>query len=178
MARVTDVTLGTVRVIFITRGMKYLAPAIGFVEILIWLLAIGQIMQNLANPICYIAYALGFSTGNFVGIQIAEKLSLGMVLLRIITSKDGKHLIESLNERNYGVTSISGRGAQGDVKIIFTIVPRKEVDQAIKQVKLFDSNAFYSIEEVDEVNKGVFPVKKGNLILEGISNIRPFRKGK
>jgi len=71
IARVADVSLGTVRVIFITRGLKYFAPIVGFLEILIWLLAIGQIMRNLSHPICYIAYAGGFATGNYVGIWIA-----------------------------------------------------------------------------------------------------------
>ena len=86
IARVADVTLGTVRVIFVSRGMKYLAPLIGFVEILIWLMAIGHTMQNLTNPACYVAYAGGFAMGNFVGITIAERLSLGVVMIRVITA--------------------------------------------------------------------------------------------
>jgi uncharacterized protein YebE (UPF0316 family) len=75
VARITDVSLGTVRVIFVSRGLKYLAPLVGFFEVLIWLLAIGQIMKNLSNPVCYIAYAAGFGMGNYVGIRIAEKLA-------------------------------------------------------------------------------------------------------
>ncbi len=158
--------------------MKYLAPVIGFIEILVWLLAIGQIMQNLSNPVCYVAYALGFATGNFVGILIAEKLSLGMVLLRIITTKDPKEMLTSMNEHNYGVTTVNGHGAHGEVKVVFTVVPRKEADKVVRLVKLFDANAFYSIEEVDEVNKGIFPMKRSNSVLYNIGNIRPFRKGK
>ena len=81
LARVADVSIGTIRLIFISKGLKYLAPVVGFFEILIWLMAIGQIMKNLSNPICYIAYAGGFATGNFVGICIAEKLSLTAALI-------------------------------------------------------------------------------------------------
>ena len=69
LARVADVSIGTIRLIFISRGLKYLAPVVGFFEILIWLLAIGQIMKNLSNPACYIAYAGGFAMGNFVGMR-------------------------------------------------------------------------------------------------------------
>ena len=95
-ARIIDVSMGTVRVIFVSRGFKYLAPVVGFFEILIWLLAIGQIMQNLSNPVCYIAYAGGFAMGNFVGIHIAEKLSLGLVMIRVITEKDAAPLVDFL----------------------------------------------------------------------------------
>ena len=77
LARICDVSLGTVRLIFVSRGFKYLAPVIGFFEVLIWILAMTQIMQNLTNPICYLGYAGGFATGNYIGILIAEKLSLG-----------------------------------------------------------------------------------------------------
>jgi len=96
LARVADVSIGTIRLIFISRGLKYLAPLVGFFEILIWLLAIGQIMKNLSNPACYIAYAGGFAMGNFVGMWIAERLSLGVVLIRVVTKKDATELVECL----------------------------------------------------------------------------------
>lgn len=84
IARILDVTLGTVRIIFVSKHMKSLAPLLGFFEVLIWLLAIGQIMQNLTNPINYLAYAAGFAMGNFVGIQIESRLAMGVVLIRVL----------------------------------------------------------------------------------------------
>ena len=75
-ARICDVTLGTIRVIFISKGFKYIAPCIGFFEVIIWLLAIGQVMNNITNVASYIAYGAGFATGTFVGMAIEEKLSL------------------------------------------------------------------------------------------------------
>jgi len=174
IARVADVSLGTVRVIFITRGLKYFAPIIGFVEILIWLLAIGQIMQNLSNPLCYIAYAAGFATGNYIGIWIAEKLSLGVVLVRVITSKDASGLLEYLKSAEYGVTSVDAQGSAGKVQIVFTIVRRREVASVVNLIKQFNPKAFYTIEEVGFVEEGIFPTRKtwlGNLF-------RSERKGK
>src|SRR3990172_6273287 len=105
-ARIMDVSLGTVRLIFVSRGMKYLAPLVGFFEVLTWLLAIGQIMKNLSNPVCYIAYAAGFAMGNFVGIWIAERLSLGVVLVRVVTQKDASPLVDKLKARDYGLTCV------------------------------------------------------------------------
>ncbi|HUT45018.1 MAG TPA: DUF2179 domain-containing protein [Sedimentisphaerales bacterium] len=178
IARVADVSMGTVRVIFIARGLKYLAPIVGFFEILIWLLAIGQIMQNLSNPLCYIAYAGGFATGNYVGIWIAEKLSLGMVLIRVITSKDASELLQYLKSAEYGVTSVDAQGSAGKVQVVFTIVRRREVASVVNLIKQFNPKAFYTIEEVGFVEEGIFPTRK-NWLSSGFKGVlRPWRKGK
>ena len=178
IARMADVSLGTIRLIFISRGMKYLAPVVGFFEIFIWLLAIGQIMKNLSNPVCYVAYAGGFSMGNFVGISIAEKLSLGVVLIRIITKKDATELMECLKSADYGVTSVDGRGATGQVMILFSIVPRCEIKKVGDLIKKFNPRAFYTIEEVGFVEKGILPPKQAGGFAGYLRLFRPFRKGK
>jgi uncharacterized protein YebE (UPF0316 family) len=178
LARVADVSIGTVRVIFVARGLKYMAPIIGFFEVLIWLLAIGQIMKNLSNPVCYIAYGGGFAMGNYVGILIAEKLSLGVVLIRVITKKDASELVEYLKSGDYGVTSVDGHGTAGEVKVVFTIVPRREAQSVIELIKRFNPQAFYSIEEVGFVEKGVFPAKRCGDFFSLSRLLAPFRKGK
>jgi uncharacterized protein YebE (UPF0316 family) len=175
LARIADVSIGTVRLIFVSRGFKYLAPLVGFFEVLIWLLAIGQIMKNLSNPVCYIAYAGGFAMGNYVGMYIIEKLSLGLALIRVITKRDAGPLVECLRSENYGVTSIDGHGTSGEVRVVFTIVPHREVQSVVDLIKKFNPQAFYSIEEVRHVEKGVFPVRKYWL---NLSLLREFRKGK
>jgi uncharacterized protein YebE (UPF0316 family) len=177
-ARIADVSIGTIRVIFIWRGLKYLAPIVGFFEVLIWLLAMGQIMKNLSNIACYIAYASGFAMGNFVGVWIAEKLSLGVALVRVITKKDASELVEHFKSSNYGVTSINGHGSAGEVQMVFTIVPKREVKSVVDLVKHFNPNAFYSIEEVGFVEKGVFPVGKNRRDKIFESLFKPFRKDK
>jgi uncharacterized protein YebE (UPF0316 family) len=165
-------------VILVSRRLKYLAPFAGFFEVLIWIIVIGQIMQNLSSPICYVAYAGGFATGNYIGILIAEKLSLGMVLVRVIFPKRANGLIDRLRERHYGVTSIDGQGANGPVEILFTIVPRRDVYGVIELVKEANPEAFYSIEDVDHVERGVFPVRRKWFDLSLVRLGRPFRKGK
>jgi len=178
VARIFDVSLGTVRVIFVSRGLKYLAPVVGFFEILIWLLAIGQIMKNLSNPACYIAYAGGFAMGNFVGIHIAEKLSLGVVMIRVVTKRDAAPLVDFLKAENYGVTSVDGHGTSGQVKVVFTIVPRREVRGVVELIKKFNPHAFYSIGEVGLVESGVFPLRRSWRDFSLLGLFRPFRKGK
>jgi uncharacterized protein YebE (UPF0316 family) len=95
-ARVLDMTLDTLRIIFISRGRKFLATFFGFFEIIIWLFAIGQIMQNLTNITYYLAYAGGFATGVFVGISIEEKIAMGTVVVKVITKKEAVELVEYL----------------------------------------------------------------------------------
>jgi uncharacterized protein YebE (UPF0316 family) len=178
LARIADVSIGTVRLIFVGRGLKYIAPIVGFFEVLIWLLAMGQIMTHLSNPVCYIAYGGGFAMGNFVGMWIAEKLSLGQVLIRVVTQKDASELVEHLKSSNYGVTSVDGHGTSGEVKVIFTIVPKQEIQKIIGLIKRFNPQAFYSIEEVSFVEKGIFPAKRSRGFFSLAQLFRPFRKGK
>jgi len=177
-ARICDVSLGTIRVIFISKGIKYLAPIIGFFEVIIWLLAIGQVMNNLTNAVAYLAYGLGFATGTFVGMVIEEKLSIGLTSIRIITKKDPSELIEYLRAQNYGVTSIDGDGATGRVKVIITIIRRQDLSTVIGVIKQFHPNAFYSIEEVKTVAEGVFPGKSARGVFSYLDALRFFRKGK
>ena len=178
LARILDVSLGTVRVIFVSRRLKYLAPVVGFFEVMIWILVIGQIMKNLSSPVCYVAYAGGFATGNFIGILIAERLSLGMVLVRVIFSQPANGLIDRLRERRYGVTSLGGQGATGPVQVVFTIVPRREVEAVVDLVKQSHPEAFYSVEEVDFVERGVFPLRRQWHQVSFLELLRPFRKSK
>jgi uncharacterized protein YebE (UPF0316 family) len=152
-ARVFDVSLGTIRIIFISRGIKYLAPLIGFFEIMIWLMAIGQIIQNLTNIYYYVFFAAGFATGNFVGIIIEEKLSIGNVSVRIITRQDASKLVDALKKSALGVTSIDAEGPKGRVKIIFTVVSRHNVQDVITIVKQYNPRAFYSIEDIRYVSE-------------------------
>lgn len=155
-------TLDTIRVIFVSRGRKFLAPLFGFFEIIIWLFAIGQIMQNLNNITYYLAYAGGYATGVFVGISIEEKIAIGTVVVRVITKKDAHELIDCLKSSGYGVTSFDGQGGTGQVKLIYSTIKRKETNKVVEIIKMFDQKAFFSIEEVRLANEGIFPSTKPN----------------
>ncbi|MHC4622734.1 MAG: DUF2179 domain-containing protein [Planctomycetota bacterium] len=178
VARVCDVTLGTIRIIFVSRGRKLLAPLVGFVEILIWLTAIGKIMQNLGNVYCYIAYAGGFAAGNFIGIYIEEKLAMGVFLIRIITKKEAAQLIAGLNSQGYGATSISALGGTGQVSIVYCVIKRGHLGRVVEIIKQFNPKAFYSIEDVRFVSEGVFPLRSSLPAKHFFGLFRRFRKGK
>jgi len=157
LARVCDVTLGTLRIIFVSRGMKLLAPLLGFFEVLIWLVAIGQIMQNLSSWSHYVAYATGFALGNYIGMLVEERLAVGMLAVRIITQKEATALIDALREQNIGTTSIDGRGMQGKVSLIFLIIKRQHLPLVQKMVRQHNPQAFVSINDIRSVQEGYFP---------------------
>jgi len=179
-ARICDVSLGTIRVIFISKGIRYLAPLLGFFEVIIWLLAIGQVMNNLTNVVAYVAYGAGFASGTFIGMRIEEKISLGLTSVRIITKNDPGELVQYLRSHNYGVTSIEGEGATGKVKMVYTTIKRQDLANVVSIIKRFHPNAFYSVDEVKSVSEGVFPEKRpyGAGVFSWIDSLRFYRKGK
>lgn len=177
-ARVIDVGIGTVRTVFIMRGWKGLAALLGFVEILIWAAAIGQLMQNLNNIFCYIAFAGGFATGNYVGIFLEEKLALGFVALRIITNKEDIELLNYLKNSKYGVTQVEARGKEGKVSIIFMILKRSELKKVLSAVHQYHPNAFYSIEDVRSASQGGIPFAVANKRHRLFDPLRSLRQGK
>jgi uncharacterized protein YebE (UPF0316 family) len=156
-ARILDVTMGTLRIIFLSRGRRYLAPVLGFFEVLIWIVAIGQIVQNLNNVACYLAYAAGFATGNFIGLMIEEKLALGMLSVRIFAMQDALDLVDRLHESGFGMTKLDGHGSRGPVSVIFTIIQRRDLATVSELIKAHHPKTFFSVEEVRSASEGVFP---------------------
>ena len=156
-ARVCDVSLDTVRIMLLSKGKKHLAPLLGFFQMLIWLLAIRQVILNLSNAVCYIAFAGGFAMGTYVGMVIEEKLAIGMEVIRVITRKEANELIGHLREKGYGVTNIEANGSTGKVNVIYTIAKRTCIQDIVASIQKFNPKAFYTIEDVRSASSGVFP---------------------
>jgi uncharacterized protein YebE (UPF0316 family) len=167
-ARICDVTLDTLRIIFVSKGMRKIAPFFGFFSVLIWLIAISTIMKNLDNWVCYIAYAGGFATGNFVGMVVEEKLAIGHEMIRVITGADASALIAELRVAGFGVTSVKAEGADGEVGVIYIIARRRMIQNILEIITRNNPRAFYTIETIKFVNKDVFhqtlpPSKMGSI---------------
>jgi uncharacterized protein YebE (UPF0316 family) len=158
VAETCVVTICTMRTIFVARGMKYLAPLLGFVEVSIWLVAIGQVMQNLSDWTCSVAFAGGFALGNYLGILLETKLAMGQVVVRCITCRGAAELEAGLREAGYGVTCVDGQGGRGPVRILLTIVPRKQLGCVLSLARQFDPKIFYSVDDLQAAAEGVAPV--------------------
>ncbi|MGA7616662.1 MAG: DUF2179 domain-containing protein [Thermoanaerobaculia bacterium] len=161
LARICDVSVGTVRIIALSRGQRLLAPFLGFFEVLIWLIAIQQIFQHLDNAAAYIAYAAGYATGNVVGMWLEDRLALGLIAVRVITNEDSTDLIERLGAAKFGVTSMAARGVSGNVRLVFMVIPRKIARRALEIVRETHPKAFISISDVRSASEGHFPAMEG-----------------
>ena len=147
-ARIVDVSMGTMRIILISRGMRLISSIVGFFEVFIWLVAIGQIMQNISSIENYIAYAAGFASGTYVGMTIERQLAISMQLVRIIVPRESSNLVEYLIDLGYRITFISAQGARGEKTIIYLILKKSQLSTALNKVKTYCPDAFYSIENV------------------------------
>ena len=160
VARICDVSLGTMRIVFISKGKKSIAPILGFFELFIWIVVINEIFKSADGIICYLAYAGGYAAGNFIGMNIEERLAIGSQLIIVFSSKNVNSLQKTLNEAGFGTTVVEGDGSAGKVKILYTIINRKTAEQAKKMLVEFDPMIFYVVEDVRLVKSGIFPPKK------------------
>jgi uncharacterized protein YebE (UPF0316 family) len=154
-ARVTDVTLGTVRIVLVARGQRLVASLLGFAEVTIWLAAIGQIIRDLSSIENFLAYGAGFATGTFLGMTLERRLTLGKLLVRIIIPSESGELIEVLRENGYRITHVDGSGAKGSKKVIFSVVRASRLKALLGIVEQYAPKAFYTVEDVRHVHEGV-----------------------
>ena len=154
LARIIDVTLATLRQILIYKGFRLLVPCLAFIEVSIWLIAITQVMQNLNNWACFIAWAGGVSAGTYVGMFVEEKLALGYQIVRVITVGGSSGLLQGLSERSYGVTSVQAAGSKGGVEIFLIVSERRRLKDLLKFIRSLQPVPFYTIEDVRTVGAG------------------------
>ena len=152
--RVLDMTLDTLRVLFVMRGRRKIAWALGFFQSAIFVTAISTVLSNLDNPLNIVGYAAGFATGNVLGMVIEERLAVGHTSVNIISSRLGSAIAEHLRKNGYAVTEIPARGKDGMVTILNVLVLRKNVDKARQLVNEIDEEAFITSEDVRPVRRG------------------------
>jgi len=158
-SRIIDQSIGIVRIIFATKGYKGLALVAGFIESLVWLLAISQIMQQLNNIFCYIAFAAGFALGNYIGIYIENKLTLGNVIVRVVFQFNADQTIALLRENNFRLTILDAYTFNGPVKMIFSTIKKSDLKKFLALLKENNPMAFYTVEDVKMVKEGFFPTR-------------------
>lgn len=152
--RIVDVSLATIRMLLIMRGAKLAVTAIGFCEILIWIFAIGNAINNLQSFWHVIGYAGGFAAGSFVGMLIEEKLAYGFVTIRIISKDDKRKLAESLRNLGFGLTEFAGQGREGFVNLLVVVVRRRDISQVLDETTRMEPCAFVTVEDTKQVNRG------------------------
>ena len=157
MARLSDVSIATVRIMFVMNGKRKTATLLGFCESFIWLMAIGQIFRYIDNPLYYVAYAGGYASGTYMGMLIESKIAFGKVIVRVITRQDASALIGHLKQSSFGLTNVQAEGKTGAVNLLFSVIDRKQVKHFIDLVEQYHPNAFYTIEATRFVKESPWP---------------------
>ncbi|HRE66771.1 MAG TPA: DUF5698 domain-containing protein [Cyclobacteriaceae bacterium] len=148
IARICDVSINTVRIIYMLGDRRVTATILGFFEAFIWLMAIRQIFQHLDNWLCYVAYPGGFAMGVLVGMMVEERLAYGKVIVRIITRKDIREFVSFLNQNRFRFTQVDAEGPDGPENLVFTVLERERLDELLNKLKEILPTAFYTIEKV------------------------------
>lgn len=175
ISRSSDVTLATLRNIFIARNIRNVVPILGFFEVLLWLVAISTVLQNLTNVACYLGFAAGYANGIFLGLKIEERLALGKQMVRIFAKTETGGLVDELYKSGMGVTLMDARGSQGPVTVIFITLNRKDMPILEILIQKHIPNAFYTVEDIRKTQLGVFPDKKGEGRFEFLKALLPLR---
>lgn len=152
LARIGDVSINTIRIIYVLGGRKATATVLGFFESFIWLMAIRQIFQHLDNWVCYVAYPGGFAIGILVGMIIEERIAYGKVIVRIITRKETAPLTGFLQQMEFRYTSLKATGRDGAENVVFTVLERERLDELLVFLRESIPTAFYTIEKVNRAS--------------------------
>ncbi|WP_322509413.1 DUF2179 domain-containing protein [Anaerolinea sp.] len=152
--RVVDMSMDTLRILFVVRGKKLITWVLGFLQSLIFIVAVARVLGGDVHPLSVLAYAAGFATGNIVGMFIEDKMAIGHVRITIISTAAGSQIAQALRESGYAVTEIPAFGKNGAVTMLNCSVLRRDFDHAEEVIRKADPEAFITAEEVRAVHRG------------------------
>lgn len=150
--RALDVGMATVRIVLLSRGRKGTASVIGFFEALIWVIAVARVLSALDDPARMVAFAAGFAAGTYLGSMVEEWLAIGQSLLRIVVPSEAPPIAPLLRDRGFGATVVNGDGMQGEVKVIFSVMPRKAVDSVLAMISDLSPDAYVTIDNTASID--------------------------
>lgn len=150
--RMLDVGMATVRIVLLGKGRKGASAALGFVESLIWVIAVVRVLDGLDEPLRMIAFAAGFSAGTYLGAKVEEWMALGQSLIRVVASNESEPVAPMIRGQNFGATVINGDGMDGDVRITFTVVPRKSVGDITRRIQAISPDAYVTVDSTTSID--------------------------
>ncbi len=157
LARIGDVSLGTIRTISVFNGQRAMAATLGAAEVTIWVFAVAGVIQYLPNPFAVLGYATGFAMGVLVGMSIEDRIALGYRLVRIISTSPDSNLSTVLRQHGFGVTRLEATGRDGPVEMTFLAIRRRSLKPLNRLIRQVAPEAFVTVERVDRLIGGVIP---------------------
>jgi Uncharacterized protein conserved in bacteria len=168
IARIVETSLKTLRLVYVAKGLKYLAAVIGMGEVAVWLLSTGLVITNLTNILGILAYIVGYAAGTVLGMDIEDRLKFGHVIVRIITRSDTEGMMRELREKGFGITRMEGQGSYGSsVAVLLVLVPRHGLDDLVATLNSHYPEAIFSIEDIRSLKENAsifFKPRKGGIL--------------
>lgn len=150
--RLLDVAMSTVRIVLLGKSRKGASTILGFFESLIWVIAITRVLDGIDDPLRMIAFAAGFAAGTYVGALVEEWLALGQSLIRVIAQVDSPPVAARIRELGFGATVVNGDGLEGEVRVTFSIVPRKRTSAITREIHDINPEAFVTVESTTSID--------------------------
>jgi uncharacterized protein YebE (UPF0316 family) len=147
LARITDVTLDTIRTVAIVQGRRAFSAVLGFFQAVIYICAIAKVLLNMDHPVYALAYGLGFASGTFLGITIEQRLAFGHQLVSLLTRK-GVELAKVLRASGYRLAEVKGHARDGDLTILYVEIPRRQAQKLIRDASAVDDSCFCIVNDV------------------------------
>jgi uncharacterized protein YebE (UPF0316 family) len=158
--RIADVSIGTLRIGFLVHSRPGLAGALSFLESLVWLTAAAQVLSSLDSPVKFVAYAGGYAAGTMLGVHVERWIAAGDVMMRVVAPVASPSAAGALREAGYIVTEVNASGRDGEVRVSFTVLPRRRVQEALTLVRTVNPQAFVSFEGTTPVRLTAFPATR------------------
>lgn len=149
LARILDVSIGTVRLVMIIDGRRFVAAILGFVEVLVWVLAVGSAIKHLDHAGAVFGYAGGFAAGVYVGMLLEDRIKLGFRVVRAINHDRSVNLASALRERGFRATRVEGEGRDGPVELVFSAVKRRRLQALTDAIRSVAPSAMVTVERVE-----------------------------
>lgn len=147
LARITDVSLDTIRTVSVIQGRRAFAAVLGFFEAVVYICAVAKVLLNMNQPVYAIAYGLGFSAGTYLGMVIEQRLAFGKQLMFLLTPK-GPELAEVLRADNYRVAELKGRIREGDRTILCVEIARRDAQKLIRRASAVDERCDFIVHDI------------------------------
>jgi len=152
--RVTDMSLDTLRMLFVMRGRKLIAGALGAVQAAVFILAVGAALQGPLNFWTVAGYAAGFGVGVIVGMMAEERLAFGHVMFRVYSPTAGAAIAQALRQAGYAVTDFVAHGRDGRITVVNAVVARKDAQAVRAIIDQVDPQAFITVDDVRSLRRG------------------------
>lgn len=156
-AKIVEVTLSTLRLVYINKGEKLIGAFLGFFEVLIWLIVVSSVLNNIAeDPIKILVYCAAFALGNYIGVTIETRLAVGLSSLQVVVDGDqGDALADVLRDKGFGVTIMEGKGINDRPKaLLFVQMKRKRITEAVRTIQSINDGAFITVNDLKSLKGG------------------------